>query len=459
MKTLQILFLLVVALALGGRQAATAQIINGDFETRNSRPTAGYNVGPNAPDDLPSWNAIPYYNGSQYYYGNMPWYLTNDADPGVRPSNYSTTTHTGNGCALVYQHDAPRDHSYDASMAQQLPQPLLAGHRYLVQYWANRADLVPYHAKVAVYVTTGSAYYSYNGAAGTYGFTPSVTPTKTVASPETYGPSGWFLVSGYIDIPGGESNNQWVIVGPDRFDQYYEPAPWGQNGAIIHLVDDITLQDVGCIPGSGISSQLELTTDFGPMPDPPYPYINNYDDYCYSQRFTFTVPASAAEHATGFHWTVSGYSVNSGEVTSYAENGPTMSFIPTTTSPGAYRNVNVTCTVSYGPNCPAGESYRSLTISSQDEAGNPCVMYRAAQLPTPSPTTVAPATAYPNPANESLTLPQEATTATLLNSQGHLVGRSDPAGKMDVRRLPDGLYQLRMKVNGKIINQRIQIKH
>jgi hypothetical protein len=68
-------------------------------------------------------------------------------------------------------------------------------------------------------------------------------------------------------------------------------------------------------------------------------------------------------------------------------------------------------------------------------------------------------TAYPNPATESLTIPAGAENATLFDKQGSIIKHTDKAGKLDVQSLPEGLYNLQMMQNGKLINQRIQVKH
>jgi len=80
--------------------------------------------------------------------------------------------------------------------------------------------------------------------------------------------------------------------------------------------------------------------------------------------------------------------------------------------------------------------------------------------PTPYPNYLAaPATAYPNPVAESLTLPEGVTEATLLNSQGRAVQKADMSGHLNTQELPDGLYNLQMHKDGQLINQRIQVKH
>ncbi|TGE04768.1 T9SS type A sorting domain-containing protein [Hymenobacter fodinae] len=68
--------------------------------------------------------------------------------------------------------------------------------------------------------------------------------------------------------------------------------------------------------------------------------------------------------------------------------------------------------------------------------------------------------AYPNPATDELILPQDATDATLVNSKGKsLLQQSSGQSRLDVRNLPDGLYELRWKQKDAAKSQRIQIKH
>lgn len=110
------------------------------------------------------------------------------------------------------------------------------------------------------------------------------------------------------------------------------------------------------------------------------------------------------------------------------------------------------------------------------------------------------AQAYPNPVSESLTLPALTQSATLINNQGrtvqhqiynlqmlaveqsnqvnetldspdgklkpyslnnqsHTVQHVDTPSIMDISHLPDGLYNLQMRVNSVLVNQRIEIKH
>lgn len=67
--------------------------------------------------------------------------------------------------------------------------------------------------------------------------------------------------------------------------------------------------------------------------------------------------------------------------------------------------------------------------------------------------------AYPNPANDRLTIPQGTSKAVLLNGYGKAVQYPDATGQFDVRSLPAGLYNLQMQQNGKLINQHIEVQH
>jgi hypothetical protein len=67
--------------------------------------------------------------------------------------------------------------------------------------------------------------------------------------------------------------------------------------------------------------------------------------------------------------------------------------------------------------------------------------------------------AYPNPAESEFLVTDGAKEAVLLNSQGQVVGRPDATGKVDVKRLAPGLYNLQTRQGGKLRNQCIEVKH
>jgi hypothetical protein len=70
-----------------------------------------------------------------------------------------------------------------------------------------------------------------------------------------------------------------------------------------------------------------------------------------------------------------------------------------------------------------------------------------------------PVSAYPNPANDRLTLPQGTGKAVLLNTYGKVVQYPDATGQFDVRSLPAGLYNLQIQQDGKLSNQHIEVQH
>lgn len=64
-----------------------------------------------------------------------------------------------------------------------------------------------------------------------------------------------------------------------------------------------------------------------------------------------------------------------------------------------------------------------------------------------------------HPATENITLSSGVKNATLVNDKGKALRKADASGKLDVQNLPEGLYNLQMMRNDKLINQRIQVKH
>jgi hypothetical protein len=67
------------------------------------------------------------------------------------------------------------------------------------------------------------------------------------------------------------------------------------------------------------------------------------------------------------------------------------------------------------------------------------------------------ATSYPNPSQDYVQTPLGAQSVRLLDGQGKQVQVADESGRVFVRSLPEGLYYLHMKLNGKVVNQRIQV--
>jgi hypothetical protein len=77
----------------------------------------------------------------------------------------------------------------------------------------------------------------------------------------------------------------------------------------------------------------------------------------------------------------------------------------------------------------------------------------------PDPTTKL--SVYPNPAAEQVSIPAGLQRAQVLDAMNHSVlERSQPGAILDVRALPEGLYQLRLvQPDGRVQTQRLVIKH
>ncbi|GAB3877176.1 hypothetical protein GCM10028824_36640 [Hymenobacter segetis] len=464
MKTALHSTLAALALGLGAFGTASAQtglnlVPNGSFESRNHEPQGQRNIAPNSDyDDLSNWfnvsNTPDYLTSTTPVLSSNTQYNTDETNPDGTPHQYAPFfPRSGTGCASIVCD--PPGVSTSEFIGQHLT-GLLASHVYQADFYVLRRPTTTSKSKVSL--TVHSAMPTRNYAVGTIlAPTPYASITSADYITDTH---NWTHVTGTFVA---QTTDAWIAIGFEgspmvsdnslEFVRYY---PYGGSGPVQYVIDDVSIVDQGCPPTSGNGGTLDLATDFGPMADPQNPgSINNYDDYCYSQTFTFTVPEAFSRYATGFQWSVSGYDVtNTSEVRNYTENGGTMSFTPVSTYPYIYRNVNVTCNISYG-SCPAGACYRSLTIASQDEDGNQCVMYRAA--PTQEPIAI-----YPNPATERIMLSQKVEQAELLNGSGKVVvqqfGASTKQG-LDVHSLPNGLYMLRIIQQGKVSTQRIQISH
>jgi hypothetical protein len=424
-----------VSIILFYSKMATAQttpnlVTNGDLEARNHAPhgpgpSGGQgNIGPIDSNhryaDLQNWHYPP----SPSSFSQSPTYRASDGETGVTTTTfaeefgyygYGFTAHSGISCVSIMQHDVTGDNGADDFITQQLNQPLLAGHSYHVEFWALRLPGAAFRTKLALSITAGDP--TYNAAQNTLSPSPG---NKVVVSGDIQQRSVWTRIIGDIVIPNSETTNQWVSVGYDRSGQTYDAsAIHDPIGGINFAIDDISLVDMGCAPA----------------PSPVAYQYGQQDDDCYNV---------AHFHFTNYDATLT-YTFNRG-------NGNPSFIRNAGTSPGDFI-VKVS-----GNQMDAGASFTitatstcgTSTTSGEIEATYQCVGISAAATKT---------TAYPNPAAESITAPDGAENAVLVNDQGKTLKTADKSGKVDVQNLPDGLYNLRMLQKGKLINQRIQVKH
>ncbi|MFD2787927.1 T9SS type A sorting domain-containing protein [Hymenobacter rubripertinctus] len=68
--------------------------------------------------------------------------------------------------------------------------------------------------------------------------------------------------------------------------------------------------------------------------------------------------------------------------------------------------------------------------------------------------------AYPNPADEKITVPTDAEKIEVINQYGKVIlNHPKSVDQLNLTNLPDGLYMLRITRDGKTETQRLQIKH
>ncbi|UOQ70973.1 T9SS type A sorting domain-containing protein [Hymenobacter cellulosilyticus] len=430
---------------------AQAQIQNGDFETRNHDPRGAGNIKgarTSVYDDLPSWSGI-----SENYLG--PDYLASPAivsrmDPRLTPPyGWFNPRNNSNGCVGITKE--PYSSAGYQFITQQVT--LKSGYTYRAKFYVLRRPGAIYQEKLTLYVTEGGKpNYTWVPSLQTHRLSP--TPYAKVVSDPIVDNQNWTEVSGTFVAHGntpGAAVTASITIGFDETQVPPQPGLYSEGNGTYYIIDDVEVSEcLTCCPSaSGSYTTLDVESEYGSQVPSP----TGEDNYCFSQRLTFSAPLGP-QTAT-YQWVVNGYNVQNGnEVQGYTVNGNSMSFIPTTTSPGISRYVTVTCITNYGPSCSASQSSKSFFVSSQNEEGTPCTQYRAEPVQSTF--------AYPNPAGDYLTFPENTTGITIKDQEGKTVGIKKSLlanGRLDTRLLPEGLYQLRMVVSGKVVSQRIQIKH
>jgi hypothetical protein len=414
--------LLLLSSGLAVAQPTTPNLVtNGDFEQRNSPPhgpgrSGGQsNIGPLLPqiatsDDLPYWFRTNTINSQT----SVPGYIASDGQPGSNTSSLGITAHNSVSCIYIGRHDSPGDKSHDDFLTQELNQTLSEGHLYHVEFWALRMGSSVFHTKLAISITSGVP--TYDGAQNSLIPSPG---SKVLVSPDIQQYYAWVKVAGDIVIPANDRGNKWLTIGNDRSDQTidYNLPDNGQNG-ILFAIDDVSLVDMGC--ANPIADAYQDFSE-GNCTNVASFIISNYDP---SSTYTFT-------KVYGNPVIIYGGSGNQFRVKVGGLQAP----------------YGATFTMTATSSCGAS------SVSDVLSATYPC------EPATPTYRTVNATEAYPNPANESLIAPNGVESATLVNSAGKPVRVADQSGKLDVQSLPEGLYNLRIMRDGKLINQRIQVKH
>jgi len=442
-------------------------VANGDFESRNQAPQALDNIGPTSPThpsaDLQDWYRTPTPTSADPL-TNYPDYVATDGAPAVNPAtyfqanlNYSFAPHGGKGCVVLYQHDFNGDHRYNSIITRDLGTALTAGHTYQVEYWVRRLASNNYRTQLGLYLTnsapTFEADYDIFSNTFSYNFSPPAG-NKALLSGDIRDTQNWTRVSGTITPT--DAGNRWLTIGYASTGQQYDPSITQYNvPGIYYAIDDVSITDMG--PACPTNLTLTAYANGQQLGDVSQPNQGSSGEVNIYTPVTFAV---AGNNVGTINWSV--YTSTGPNSYTSSTYGNTFTITPrepqSTTWPGGATNgaqyYGITCTVTY-PGCATSSSLEFGLYSNPTGGpdgggdGSPNLGYRSAG------TTCA----YPNPANESITIPVGIERATLVNEKGKTLRTADASGKLDVQSLTEGLYNLQMMQDGKLINQRMQVKH
>lgn len=416
MKNLFSFLIALVALhALWPSQVEAQPLVNGDFETQyaSGPPTTTSNIKNTSPgyaDELPSWATVNSYNANT---NNNATYVATNSTAGY-PLNPTQdfdpyTPHSGRGCVLLL---GDHSHRFDGLITQQVS--LTAGHTYSFSYYARRLAYSNQINKLAFSIVYGNNAPANDASAAVNDLVPS--PAVRMRS-DFITLDQWVQVSGSFVAP--TTGTAWVVLGFDNSDTQTGtnlPPAVSSTDSIHLVVDDVSLQDMGCLaPYDPQVSTPDWTCTIGSRG----PVQATIDDY--NPAYTYTVRATN--------------NLSAGAITVVNGKGR---FQVRSSRAGATGTITVTATTTCGASAAT-----SFDLTSPDCGGGSGPR----------------ATAYPNPTSESLTVPTNNQDATLFNSQGRPVRKADASGKINVRDLPAGIYNLQMQQGAERINQRIEIKH
>ena len=394
-----------------------AQVVNGDFETRTQDPQGPnniYGVGSRY-DDLPNWEVIV---GSNSIEGTGDYLASPAADPSMNP--YITpyggafAPHNGSmGCiALRRNRSFGRDQGvYEAAL-------VIPGHTYQVDFYVLRRPLGNYAEKIRLIVTNQPP----SRTSVSSGYTIYPTPYATITSPAISDYNNWTHVTGSFVAQGATNGSAYTFIGL-TYDQAlapYDPQVYSLSnvyGSEYYAIDDVSLTDLTACAAT-------LSTIPGP--------IGGYYNYAVG-RLDAEIPEVPG--ALRYNWYRDGVlSLGRGNFNSWL----------------GVRNECGSPTITVEAVLPCGTTVRTSRIFQGPTTGCQGGVLDGR---------VANTTAYPNPATESITIPEGAESATLVNDKGKVLQKADATGKVDIQALPNGLYNLQIMRDGKLINQRIQVKH
>lgn len=227
---------------LGLVQSAQAQNLtpNYSFEDMNQCPTGANNISMVAgASDVLSWYSPT--NGNPDYY--------NQCNPNLAPANIYgfQLPYSGDGYAgfTTYAPNNTRDY-----VAVQLPQPLIAGSTYCLNFNVSLADFT-YMAtsNIGVYFSNNSTEVSniFNGGLVLNGLTPQIEYTGLPITDVT----NWVNISG--NFTPTTSGYQWIVIGNFRDDNntstldVSSPGVAGYGNLGYYYIDDVSLNELPAV--------------------------------------------------------------------------------------------------------------------------------------------------------------------------------------------------------------------
>jgi hypothetical protein len=498
-------------------------VTNGDFDTQLSTPLGQINnvsFPPARPGELANWEATNN-TSPDYFSTNAPPYASSyppyeglGTNPSTAvggpftPYNYDPSPSAHNGClGLVTITDFPDNtgsggtNPYVEYATQQLPTPLRSGRTYYASMQVYSGSYAQYAAPIGLDITTDARDFRYNP------FKLYAFSGHGIQSPGVVSAQQWTRVSGTFP---GVDGAQWINVGNfqpatrqlvrptarlklgyvyvDNIEVY--EVPQAGNSISVICGASVTIGEGCAIPGAsyawtvagsntpfatslqttvrptttttytlvvtlpdGKTSTSSITVSAGP---PSMGALYGEPQVCYDRtgdgrdRTTLSInsPAPAGysyysqlvENATG--------RVVDDNLDGFTQADGTFRYF---LIGGNYTVGNYTLRVRLQGTCPTPWQTKPIFIVSCTTQGGPC-SGRGCDGARAT-------TAYPNPAAESLSLPEGTQEAILINNQGNVVQTAGQTSMLDVRKLPEGLYNLRMKQGSKVVNQRVQIKH
>jgi hypothetical protein len=443
---------LAVACSLLLPTVASAQLLNGNFETQypGIAPRGRWNVHYSRPPGVPA-PTTPHYNDLPQWYTNYsmtPSFVATNGVSGATPASWGFVPHNnGTGSVVLTREGYGPDDSYLMQKVHVIP-----GRRYKLSFFALRLPTSHYKSKLAAHITYSEPISPETD--GNYFGPFRPTPGFTVASNYVTSSTVWAYAAGTFKVPAGITD-PWLTVGYADDVSVEDLSLPGTYGNVHDVVDDVNLEDLTSTEPCGVTLYVRE----------PRQVCSNQSDIRFF-RIAYPVPGMTYE------WRLSspgGDPANGiGLIAQQTSTSVQFGIFPWQLAPGVYPYAVRGVATVYGETC-----YTEWTESKGLKVGEFCdnpydiaEYEQQAQLPGEARAQAgaahskpADAGAYPNPAATTLTVPVGAEQIQLLNDKGRRVAAPLHAGALDVRNLPDGLYTLRFLRRGQYHSQRIQVQH